>query len=234
MLSTKAHRNKLHEVKMSSKECYYCGKVFTRSSNLRRHVPICMMNGQSNEFNPNTGSQETYEHSGSQEQVSNSQEPYKHGGSQEQVSGGQEHYEDRGSREPNEDSDMSSTEGSEHNNLQTHSDQSSEVVSSQDERESEVENECPWSPLQDIAIVRLDDELQELITKYQERGEPISIAEAKAHNKLLPNYRKELRKVLMEKLEWMHELKKDPYYRKIMKIRNDLMDTGDYEQKRSN
>ena len=35
----------------------------------------------------------------------------------------------------------------------------------------------------------------------------------------------------MEKLEWMHELKKDRYYRKIMKTRNDLIDTGDYDRR---
>ena len=35
----------------------------------------------------------------------------------------------------------------------------------------------------------------------------------------------------MENLEWMHELKKDPYYRKVMKTRNDLIDTGDYDSR---
>ena len=29
----------------------------------------------------------------------------------------------------------------------------------------------------------------------------------------------------------MHELKKDPYYRKVMKTRNDLIDTGDYDSR---
>ena len=28
-----------------------------------------------------------------------------------------------------------------------------------------------------------------------------------------------------------HELRKDPYYRKIMKTRNELIDTGDYGRK---
>ena len=97
---------------------------------------------------------------------------------------------------------MSSAEGSENNDLESHSDQSSDqVVSSEDERESKAEHECPWSPIQDEAVTRLDNELQELIIKYQKRGDPISVAEAKAHNILLPHYRKELRKILMEKLE---------------------------------
>ena len=40
------------------------------------------------------------------------------------------------------------------------------MMSSEDERESEVKNECPWSPIQDVSLARLDDELKELITKY--------------------------------------------------------------------
>ena len=36
---------------------------------------------------------------------------------------------------------MSSTEGSEHNDLKSHSDQNREVVSSEDERESKAERE---------------------------------------------------------------------------------------------
>ena len=166
IFSIKAYRNKLLEIKMSSKECCYFRKVFARSFNLRRHVPICMMKGQSNGFNPNTGSQEPYGDSSNQEQVSGGQEPYEHSGNQEQVSGGQEPYEDRGSQEPNEDSDMSSNKGSENNDLESHSDQISEVMSSEDARESEVKNECPWSPIQDVSLARLDDELKELITKY--------------------------------------------------------------------
>ena len=101
-------------------------------------MPICKMNGQSN---ANTSSQEPYEDSVNQEQVSGGQEPYEHSGSQEQVIGGQEPFEDRWSQEPNEDSDMSFTEGSEHNDLKSHSDQSIEVMSSEDERESKAERE---------------------------------------------------------------------------------------------
>ena len=181
--------------------------------------------------NANTSSQEPYEDSVNQEQVGGGQEPYEHSGSQEQVIGGQEPYEDRESQEPNEDSDMSSTEGSENSDLESHSDQSSEVVSSEDERESKAERECPWSPIQDEAFARLDNELQELIIKYQERGDPTSVAEAKARNILLPHYSKELRKILMKKLEWMHGMKKDPIYRRIMQTGNELIDIGEYDRR---
>ena len=105
-------------------------------------MPICKMNGQ---INPNTSSQEPYEDSVSQEQVSDGQELY-------------------------ENSDMSSAEGNENNDFESHSDQSSEVVSSEDERESKAEHECPWSPIQDEAIACLDNELQELI--ITKRGRP--------------------------------------------------------------
>ena len=101
-----------------------------------------------------------------------------------------------GSQELHEDSDMSSAEGSDVNFSESQSDLSSKVRSSDDEREGEVENEFPWSDSR-RAIARAH-------FKYQERGDPPRIAEAKARNKK----RKELRKVLMhEKLEWMHEMK---------------------------
>ena len=101
-----------------------------------------------------------------------------------------------GSQELHEDSDMSSAEGSDVNFLESQSDLSSEVRSSDDEREGEAENEFPWSDSR-RAIARTH-------FKYQERGDPPRIAEAKARNKK----RKELRKVLIhEKLEWMHEMK---------------------------
>ena len=35
----------------------------------------------------------------------------------------------------------------------------------------------------------------------------------------------------MEKLEWMHGMKKDPIYRRIMQTRNELIDIGEYDRR---
>ena len=69
VLSTKVYLNKLREIKMISKECYYCGSVCALVQ-LKTECAHFMMKGQSNEFNPNTGSQEPYGDSSNKEQVS--------------------------------------------------------------------------------------------------------------------------------------------------------------------
>ena len=60
-----------------------------------------------------------------------------------------------GSQEPYEDSHMSSAEGSAVRFLENQSDLSSEVVSSDDEREGEFENKSPWSSILDEAIAQV-------------------------------------------------------------------------------
>ena len=54
----------------------------------------------------------------------------------------------------------------------------------------------------------------------------ISVAHLKAQNALLPLDRKELRKVLLEYLQWMRAMKKDYTFQKVMETQKDLKDTG--------
>ena len=49
--------------------------------------------------------------------------------------------------------------------------------------------------------------------KILPRKEPNRV---KAENALVPVYRKELRKVLLENLQWMRAMKKDPILKKLM------------------
>ena len=46
---------------------------------------------------------------------------------------------------------------------------------------------------------------------------------------LLPVYRKELRIVFLEYLKWMHAMKKDSTFRKVMQTRQDLKDSEGYD-----
>ena len=55
------------------------------------------------------------------------------------------------------------------------------------------------------------------------------VARIKAENALLPVYRKELRKVFLEFLQWTHAMKKDPTFRKVMETRQDLKDSEGYD-----
>ena len=46
---------------------------------------------------------------------------------------------------------------------------------------------------------------------------------------MLPVYRKELRKVLLEYLQWIHAMKKDPTFHKVIQTQKDLKDTEEYD-----
>lgn len=76
---------------------------------------------------------------------------------------------------------------------------------------------------------RHETELEALENEYMERGESKEWAEVHAYNKMISVFRNELRNVLFEKLKWIHAFKKDPYYRKIMRTRQDLLDKGEYD-----
>ena len=55
-----------------------------------------------------------------------------------------------------------------------------------------------------------------MINQYEENRDSENVARIKAENTVLPVYRKELRKVLLENLQWMRAMKKDPTLKKVM------------------
>ena len=75
-----------------------------------------------------------------------------------------------------------------------------------------MEHESPWSRIQDEVEKRHEAQLNALINEYEENGDPNNVARVKAENALLPVYRKELRKVLLEYLQWMRAMKNDLLY----------------------
>ena len=55
------------------------------------------------------------------------------------------------------------------------------------------------------------------------------MARVKAENALLPVCRKELRKVLLENLQWMRAMKKDATFKKVIETQKELKDTEGYD-----
>ena len=51
------------------------------------------------------------------------------------------------------------------------------------------------------------------------------MARVKAENALVPVHRKELRKVLVEYLQWIRAIKKDPTFQKEVETQRELKDT---------
>jgi len=64
----------------------------------------------------------------------------------------------------------------------------------------------PWSRIQDEAFNRHMDSLYALTEEYEQNGDSQQAARIKAENTLLPVYRRELRKALLEYLQWMHAM----------------------------
>ena len=119
-----------------------------------------------------------------------------------------------------EDSDdIVSSEESEES---SQSSQSSEEIESSQEEE---QHKDPWSRIQDEASNRHEAQLEALINEYEKTGDSPEVARIKDENVLLPVYKKELRKVFLEYLKWMHAMKKDLTFCKVMQTRKDLKDT---------
>ena len=123
-----------------------------------------------------------------------------------------------------DDDDIESSRESEQSSQSSQS--SEEMDSSGEEEEEHVD---PWSRIQNEVCKRHEAQLEALINEYEQNGDSPEVARIKAENALLPVYRKELRKVFLEFLQWMHAMKKDPTFRKVMETRQDLKDTEGYD-----
>ena len=100
---------------------------------------------------------------------------------------------------------------------------------SDDEEDDDFEQPWYWQIIIDEAVERHEDKRKEIVENLTANGETETNAEQVAYKKILPRLRRELRKILTEKLEWMQAMKKDSYFKKIMKTRKELLDTGDYD-----
>ena len=67
----------------------------------------------------------------------------------------------------------------------------------------------PWSRILDEAQERHEVQLNALANAYERNGDSENVAYLKVQKALLPLYRKELRKILLEYLQWMRAMKKD-------------------------
>ena len=86
-----------------------------------------------------------------------------------------------------------------------------------------------WSRIHDEDEKRHETQLNALINEYEGDGDSENVACVKAENALLPVYRKELRKVLLENLQWMRAMKKDPTFKKVMETQKELKDTEGFD-----
>ena len=106
-----------------------------------------------------------------------------------------------------------------------------ETYSSQSSHETDSSQEVtehlnPWSRILDEAQERHEVQLNALVDEYQRNGDSENVAHLKAQNAL---YWKELRKVLLEYLQWMRAMKKDYTFQKVMETQKDLKDADGFD-----
>ena len=111
---------------------------------------------------------------------------------------------------------------------------SQETDSSQTSQENDSSQEVRdhlnlWSCILDEAQERHEVPHDALADEYKRNGDSENVAHLKAQNALLPLYGKELRKVLLEYLNWMRAMNKDYTFQKVMDTQKDLKDTDGFD-----
>jgi len=111
------------------------------------------------------------------------------------------------------------------------SEDSEDSQSSQETNSSQevTEHLNPWSRISDEAQERHEVQPNALVNEYERKGDSETVADLKVQNALLPLYRKELRKVLLEYLQCMLAIKKDYTFQKVMETQKDLKDTYGFD-----
>ena len=109
--------------------------------------------------------------------------------------------------------------------LATYTQNSQETNSSQEE--TALLNR--WSRILDETDQRHEAQLNALINDYEGNGDSENVERVKAENVLVPVYRKELRKVLLEYLQWMRAIKEDSTFRKVIETKRELKNTEGFD-----
>ena len=92
-----------------------------------------------------------------------------------------------------------------------------------------TENLEPSSRFFDEAEKRHETQLKALINEYEGSGGSENVARVKAENALLPVYRNELRKVLLENIQWILAMRKDSTYKTEMESQKELKDSEGFD-----
>ena len=124
-----------------------------------------------------------------------------------------------------EETDDTSNEGK---NSEEADDTSNEGKSSEETDDSDEEAD-PWRALIDEATAELHTKHSELVQSFENEGFSEIDAKKQAFAVILPELRKELGNVYMDRLQWMSQLKRDPIHRKIMKTRDAFVADDEFD-----
>ena len=95
--------------------------------------------------------------------------------------------------------------------------------------EDEVSDMDPWDVFRDrVKIEKLKD-FKVLMKTLRKEGLSKKRAQIRAYNEMMPELRKHLREVYIDHLKWVHVLREDPLHKAILETRNRLIDEDDMD-----
>ena len=124
-----------------------------------------------------------------------------------------------------EETDDASNEGE----SSEETDDASNEGESSEETDDSDEEANPWRALIDEATAELHTKHSELVQSFENEGFSKIDAKKQAFAAILPELRKELGNVYMDRLQWMSQLKRDPVHRKIMKTRDAFVAEDEFD-----
>ena len=93
----------------------------------------------------------------------------------------------------------------------------------------EDEDMDPWEVFRDrVKTLNLKD-FKVAMKTLRKEGLGKKLAQIRAYNELLPELRKALRSVYIDHLKWVHVLREDPLHKAILETRNRMMDENDMD-----
>ncbi len=102
--------------------------------------------------------------------------------------------------------------------------------SSEEMSESDDSEEAdPWGELIHEAAAELRAKHDVVVQNFQNDGFSEVDAKKQAFSEILPELRKELGSVYLDRPQWMSQMKRDPVHRKIMKTRDAFVDEENFD-----
>ena len=105
--------------------------------------------------------------------------------------------------------------------------ESSEEMNDSDQSEEEIED--PWGVLIHEAVMELRTKHNEIVQSFQNGGFSEIDAKKQAFSEILPDLRKKLGNIYLDRLKWMTQMKRDPVHRKIIKTKDAFVNEDDFD-----
>ena len=93
----------------------------------------------------------------------------------------------------------------------------------------EVSDMDPWDEFRERVKTEKLKDFKVVMKTLRKEGLGKKLAKIRAYNQILPDLQKELRQVYIEHLKWVHVLREDPLHKAILETRNRLIDEDDMD-----